>query len=104
VDGWWAWLEAAVQVGQVAIYSSRSATPEGIAAMKAWLTTKACEHYPSHTEAFYWLEKIGWPDRKPPAWVTIDDRGVTFTGRWDAPELAPERLAAFKPWMQVGKQ
>lgn len=42
------------------------------------------------------VNEIGWPLHKPPAFVTIDDRALTFTGEW--PTLGD--LAAFKTWMQ----
>jgi len=42
---------------------------------------------------------IRYPWFKPPAWVTIDDRAVTFQGDWSAFE--PSAIWAFRPWMQV---
>jgi len=37
---------------------------------------------------------IKWPLFKPPAAVTLDDRGMTFTGTW--PSIS--ELVSFKPW------
>ena len=37
---------------------------------------------------------ISFPESKPPALVTIDDRAVLFTGVW--PDVA--ELRRFKPW------
>ncbi len=37
---------------------------------------------------------IRYPDHKPPAFVTIDDRAITFTGTF--PSI--DELLAFQPW------
>ena len=37
---------------------------------------------------------ITFPTEKPSAFVTLDDRAITFTGQW--PEM--ELLRKFKPW------
>jgi hypothetical protein len=77
----------------VAIFSSRSNQPGGLPAMKAWLK--------KHAGACWWespvgpgLEDVTWPTEKPAAFVTIDDRALTFDGTW--PSL--DSVAAFKPW------
>jgi len=41
--------------------------------------------------------KIEWPWFKPAAFVTIDDRAITFTGQW--PSVA--EVMAFKPWNKL---
>lgn len=69
----------------VAIYSSRSHQPGGRKAMQIWLA----QH--SHPDL---VDSISWPDHKPSAMVTIDDRAITFTGEW--PSI--ETLKNFKPW------
>lgn len=93
VEGAIAFMLAALNYFSVQIYSTRSAYPQGRAAMRAWLRT--------HAQAAWWptpdgpgLEDIMFPDTKPPALVTIDDRALTFTGEW--PTTAS--LLAFKPW------
>lgn len=40
------------------------------------------------------LREISWPTRKPPAFLTIDDRAWTFEGTF--PEL--DNLLSFRPW------
>ncbi len=40
------------------------------------------------------LRQLKWPTRKPPAFLTIDDRAWTFRGTW--PDLLSIQL--FKPW------
>ncbi|MHC4362978.1 MAG: hypothetical protein ACYSTZ_09135 [Planctomycetota bacterium] len=40
------------------------------------------------------LREIKWPTRKPPAFLTIDDRAWTFRGTW--PDLLS--VLSFKPW------
>jgi hypothetical protein len=51
-----------------------------------------------------WMDKHNIPDRnrliysrtRPPAFITIDDRAVTFTGDWG--DYPMRWLTAFKPW------
>ena len=74
---------------RVCIYSSRSSTPAGIAAMKYWFKQHG---YPCDSIG----EPAGleFPTEKPPAWVTIDDRCVRFKGTF--PKI--DYLKNFKPW------
>ena len=49
-----------------------------------------------------WLKMYGFPDLevtavKPPAFLTIDDRAITFTGLW--PEIS--ELVRFKVWNKL---
>lgn len=80
---------------RIAVYSSRSNRPGGIAAMQVWLSRHFREYriYGSIREDKI-LAEIEWPTEKPTAFVTIDDRAITFTGTW--PTI--ETLLAFKPW------
>lgn len=69
----------------VQIFSSRSNQPGGIEAMKEYLDY--------HTDGDL-LYDVKFPTEKPPAFLTIDDRAITFNGTW--PRI--EDLKAFKPW------
>ncbi len=82
---------------RIAIFSSRSNQPGG---MKAMIL------YVRHHFLEYWLgvggkpvcedklASIEWPLEKPAAFVTLDDRAITFDGTW--PSI--ETLKNFKPW------
>jgi len=81
----------------VAIYSTRSEGYAGRRAMQNWLAGNMHEHWqrsgiePVDRDK---LAEIQWPITKPPAFLTIDDRALTFEGTW--PQI--EALKAFKPW------
>jgi hypothetical protein len=80
---------------RVAIYSSRSGQPGGLSAMKRWLTDHFTAHWAAdRTQCDDKLAEIEWPTEKPAAFLTIDDRAITFTGEW--PEV--ETLRNFRPW------
>lgn len=101
----------------VAILSSRSHQFGGRRAMKKWLL----KHYLNlavmydttpdwllkeiHTFSDPWPDQVDWdmkrivntvkwPLFKPPAMVTIDDRAVTFKGKWPT----ESDIHGFKPW------
>ena len=78
---------------RVAIFSSRSNQPGGISAMRTYLRVEAGNCW-YDSPAGPGLENVEWPTEKPPAFLTIDDRAITFTGAW--PDT--ETLKAFKPW------
>lgn len=73
---------------RVAIFSSRSNQPGGLEAMKDYIALNSEVRF---NDPIYDLE---WPLEKPPAFITIDDRAIMFTGEW--PSI--ESLLAFKPW------
>ncbi len=55
---------------KVVVYSSRSGQEGGKVAMKEWLDKHGIE-----------VDELA--DHKPPAFIYVDDRGVTFNGDWD---------------------
>jgi len=103
VPGAMAFVRELQQRGDVklAIYSSRSATPEGIQAMQDWLNVHLAEHleaelgeHAAEEAARVIASDMIWARTKPPALVSLDDRGVTFEGTFPA----VDELLAFKPW------
>lgn len=96
VDGAIEFLWQAIEKFHVCIFSTRSSSPDGIAAMRQWL---------NHYDQLYWEGRparprtsltlsIDFPTEKPPALVGIDDRVITFTGKF--PSI--ESLLSFQPW------
>ena len=71
---------------EVAIFSTRSGHPGGVEAMQQWLEKHGLEAE--------FRERMLWPVAKPPAYLTIDDRALLFTGTF--PE--PSRLKSFRTW------
>jgi hypothetical protein len=80
----------------VVIHSSRARYLGGIRAMRKWL-------YRHAYDAGVWyeyglggtgLEFVRFSRWRPSAWITIDDRALTFDGKW--PTL--DSLKGFKPW------
>jgi len=96
--GFFEWAFEAEAQFRLVIYSSRSKTPEGIAAMARWLaeqeTKWASPVRLAHGTTFKWE----FANEKPPAFLTIDDRAICFGGNWE--RLRPSALRAFKPWNQ----
>lgn len=93
--GFFEWAKKAEEHFSLVIYSSRSKSPEGIAAMKDWLQGQFST----------WLLARGgmasppqfeFALAKPPAFLTIDDRALQFAGSWE--DFEPSRLLTFRPW------
>lgn len=99
VDGAMQFLWDATEQFRVCIFSSRSNQPGGRAAMQTWLRQHFMKFWGTHAvQADDKLADIEWPTEKPPAMVTIDDRALTFTGKF--PTI--EQLMAFQPWNKGG--
>ena len=70
------------------IFSARSCEPKGIRAMQEWLRPNleayltAYQPLLSQEECDSLFLAIGWPVTKPAAFVTIDDRALSFNGDW----------------------
>jgi hypothetical protein len=91
VPGAFAFIAAAQAHFRVAVFSSRTNQLGGLQAMQDWFTVQTEMGFKDRPA---WLDEIEWPTEKPPAFLTIDDRGLTFTGEW--PTI--ESLLKFKPW------
>lgn len=72
----------------VQIYSSRSQKRKGRKAMQRWLI----EH--GLPREYITDGILKFPKRKPAAFLTIDDRAITFQGTFPR----AEEMMAFKPW------
>lgn len=89
VQGAFEFIGEAVQYFEVVVFSSRSAQPGGIAAMQDWFLQHG---WPEDENGK--PEGISFPTEKPPAFLTIDDRAITFQGMWPA----AKELLKFRPW------
>lgn len=98
VEGAIDFLYEATRYFEVHIYSSRSHQLGGIDAMmdwiakweKAWIEEDIYRPRPKTPL----LLNVKFPQEKPSAFLTIDDRALTFDGTW--PPIAT--LLKFKPW------
>lgn len=99
VPGFFEWAYQAAGKFKLAIYSSRSKSIEGIAAMEAWLYAQLAADQKAQ-DLGVTLDEFGFEfaHEKPAAWLTIDDRAIRFDGNWNAKALEPDALLAFKPW------
>lgn len=78
---------------EVHVYSSRSASTDGITAMSAHLLGWLKEGLGGERGYEVW-QQISFPTTKPAAMVGIDDRVITFDGTWPS----VDELRHFKPW------
>lgn len=99
VDGTVEFLHEATRHFKVAIYSSRSKSLRGRSCMKRYMRTHFAvplTFSEGHTQDFL-HEELSYPWFKPSAFLTIDDRALTFSGVW--PEVGS--LRNFKPWNKI---
>lgn len=89
VPGAFEFIKRAQEHFVIYVFSSRSSHKSGIGAMKRWFLKHG---WPADSEGD--PAGIHFPTSKPPAFLSIDDRAVTFTGEW--PD--PNNLLKFKPW------
>ena len=93
VPGAFGFIRRAADNGfDVQVYSSRSGQPGGIEAMREWF--REHDQYVTQEALPSILDIVSFPTSKPAAFITIDDRALTFDGNW--PEI--ETLKSFKPW------
>lgn len=72
------------------IYSARSGQSGGIKAMKEWFIRHGMH------PAYFYDDILKFPTSKPPAFLTLDDRAICFTGRFPT---AAEMLG-FTSWQK----
>jgi len=105
VPGALRWLWKATEWFDVQIYSSRSKTWEGRAAMLKWVIAESVKefgvgHPMSGFDTAGRPIEVSYPitfaREKPAAFLTIDDRAICFDGDWS--DLEPADLRFFKPW------
>ena len=78
--------QAALRHFEIVIHSSRCHQEGGVDAIEQWLRK---HEFPKGIVVAYY---------KPSAFVTLDDRAVTFSGIW--PDV--QALLGFRPWMKKG--
>ncbi len=96
-------LQRALEHFEVCIYSSRSNQLGGIVAMHHWLLKHAAAGKKIPVLKRHWTDDIKFPAEKPAAFLTIDDRALTFDGTWPDIKVLLDLLALlvlldFKPW------
>lgn len=106
VEGLWEFLEEASQYFELVVYSSRSHQEGGREAMISWFLRESpwITNVTATSSVITWYKNIWrfpgqclslfFPLEKPRAFVTLDDRALTFQGVWPA----AEDLSHFKPW------
>ena len=96
-DGFFDWAIDAKEFFKLVIYSSRSKTEDGVAAMRVWLRKQIGELHP-HAQDLISVDDFEFVPQKPIAFLTIDDRALQFKGEWNS--FMPKDLLNFKPWNQ----
>jgi len=94
--GFFEWAAQAQAHFKLVVYSSRSKTPEGIAAMKEAIDRWYMDSLAAGENPLLDFSQLEFSDAKPPAFLTIDDRAICFLGDWKV--LDPAQLTQFQPW------
>lgn len=97
--GFFEWLDEAAKHFRVVIYSSRSSDPNAVMAMQIWLyeqRKKWRARGGKSPHEFGEPVTVEFASEKPAAFLTIDDRALTFDGDWS--HYQPQDLLAFLPW------
>jgi hypothetical protein len=103
VPGFFEWALEAKNYFSLTIYSSRSSSHKTRQPMEDWLQVQLQGWIWDYEKEHGILPDLIFKDftfipYKPAAFLTIDDRAITFKGNWNIPELNPETLSKFKPW------
>jgi len=98
-EGFFDWLHQMLPKYKIVISSSRCNDPEAIPVIRHWLM----HHFmiweqDKNTRSLEPMD-IEISATKPPAFITIDDRALTFKGDWT--QFTREKIKDFKPWNKV---
>lgn len=93
VAGLYEFLWEALPDFEIHIFSSRSNQAGGIEAMRNWFVEHA-----EGSHAMECVNHLQFPTEKPPAFLGIDDRVLTFNGTWPS----VEEMKNFKTWTNRG--
>lgn len=96
VPGALEWLWKATEWFDVQIYSSRSKSEAGRDAMRLWMGRHSAKEFDMEHPMNNSPYPIKFAVEKPAAFLTIDDRALTFEGNWS--EIDTANLLNFKPW------
>ncbi len=88
------WLAKMAEKYELCIFSTRSATTEGREAMRKAIARWVFESDLSDEKAAHLMGTLKFPKSKPSAWLTLDDRALTFTGVFPG----EEQIESFRPW------
>jgi hypothetical protein len=95
IPGLFEFLEQAAPYFTIQVFSTRSNTNAGRDAMALWFYEQRRKWRENGGgKGFEEVIEISFPKNKPSAFITLDDRAVTFNGIW--PDV--EFLRNFKPW------
>ena len=105
--GFYDWALKAQEFFTLVIYSSRSKDDDGVESMAAWLVKeigqsvvrKSFRGADNRLKITIGKVDFEFAHEKPPAYLTIDDRAITFNGNWS--DFDPATLRQFKPWMEA---
>lgn len=99
-SGW----QGATVISDPPVPNAQNFCAAALADFEIWIVSSRCSH-PGGSDAIgRWLYKWRFPEgihisengAKPAAFITIDDRAITFNGLWPN----PSDLLKFKPWYQ----
>ena len=95
VPGLFEFLEEVAPHFEIVVHSARCSEDGGADAILFWFEReRRMWRAKGGRVGFTQIVSIRVVDKKPQAFVTIDDRTITFRGEWPSVEL----LKAFKPW------
>lgn len=102
VPGFWDWYIRTASAFEVIIFTSRARSLGDIKDIKKWLRDK-WDHYAATLPQKPFAPDFAVTNEKPPSWITIDDRAVTFYGNWEDERFTVEGIMRFKPWAYAHK-